>query len=53
MTNWQFNAWAKYSDWQLDDQVPGRVTELLGVAEWQPSARIGRRPDLECAQAGA
>jgi agmatine deiminase len=40
VTNWQFNAWAKYSDWQLDDQVPGRVTELLGLPEWQPSAAL-------------
>jgi agmatine deiminase len=31
LTNWHFNAWAKYSDWQLDDQVPGRVAGLLGV----------------------
>jgi agmatine deiminase len=36
VTNWRFNAWAKYDDWQLDDQVPGRVTELLGLPAWQP-----------------
>jgi agmatine deiminase len=36
ITNWRFNAWAKYSDWQLDDQMPGRVTEMLGLPEWQP-----------------
>jgi agmatine deiminase len=40
ITNWSFNAWAKYSDWQLDDQVPGRVAELLGLAEWQPSVEL-------------
>ncbi len=28
ITNWRFNAWAKYSDWQLDDQVPGRVSRV-------------------------
>ena len=22
LTNWQFNAWAKYDDWHLDDQFP-------------------------------
>jgi agmatine deiminase len=37
VTNWRFNAWAKYSDWQLDDQLPGRVAALLGLPEWQPS----------------
>ncbi len=37
ITNWKFNAWAKYDDWGLDDQLPGRVTEGLGLPEWQPS----------------
>jgi agmatine deiminase len=40
VTNWHFNAWAKYSDWQLDDQVPGRVAKLLGVHSWKPSAKL-------------
>ena len=37
ITNWHFNAWAKYPDWQLDDQIPQRVTELLGLPGWQPT----------------
>jgi agmatine deiminase len=37
ITNWRFNAWAKYDDWKLDDQLPGRVSELLTLPEWQPS----------------
>jgi agmatine deiminase len=40
VTNWQFNAWAKYSDWQLDRQVPGRVAALLGLPEWQPVVEL-------------
>jgi agmatine deiminase len=36
LTNWHFNAWAKYPDWQLDDQVPGRIQSLLGLPSWQP-----------------
>jgi agmatine deiminase len=40
VTNWRFNAWAKYSDWQLDDQVPGRVASLLGLEEWQPAVAL-------------
>ena len=36
LTNWRFNAWAKYSDWHLDDKLPGRVTKLLDVPAWQP-----------------
>ena len=40
LTNWQFNAWAKYDDWHLDDQLPARVTELLNLPEWRPSIAI-------------
>ncbi len=40
ITNWHFNGWAKYPDWQFDDQLPGRVTELLGLPEWQPSVKL-------------
>ena len=40
VTNWHFNGWAKYPDWQLDDQVPGRVAELLGVHSWEPSIEL-------------
>lgn len=37
ITNWLFNGWAKYSNCQLDNEVPDRVTQLLGVPEWRPS----------------
>jgi len=40
VTNWRFNAWAKYDDWPLDDLVAGRVTELLGLHEWQPKIEL-------------
>ena len=40
ITNWKFNAWAKYDDWQLDDQLPGRAAELLGLPLWTPSLRL-------------
>jgi agmatine deiminase len=39
ITDWHFNAWAKYPDWQLDDMLPGRVAEALNLASWQPSIR--------------
>lgn len=42
LTNWRFNAWAKYDDWHLDDQLPERVAELLGVPEWQPVMDVNR-----------
>jgi len=36
VTNWHFNGWAKYPNYRLDDLIPSRATELLGVPEWQP-----------------
>lgn len=41
VTDWRFNAWAKYPDWQLDDQVPGRAAGLLGLPAWEPSVDRG------------
>jgi agmatine deiminase len=40
ITNWRFNAWAKYDDWHLDDQIPGRVAEALGLRQWQPAIPV-------------
>ena len=40
VTNWKFNGWAKYPDWHLDDEIPGRVAGLLGLAEWQPEVKV-------------
>jgi agmatine deiminase len=42
LTNWKFNAWAKYSDWQLDDQVPMHVEKLLGLPAWQPQIKLDK-----------
>lgn len=36
ITNWRFNAWAKYDDWKLDDQIPARAAKLLKLPEWMP-----------------
>ena len=37
ITNWKFNAWAKYDNWQLDNQVPTHVAELLQLPAWTPA----------------
>jgi agmatine deiminase len=34
--NWKFNAWAKYPNWHLDDQIPHRVAQLYHLPEIQP-----------------
>jgi agmatine deiminase len=36
ITSWKFNAWAKYDNWQLDDQVPNHVAEELKMTEFTP-----------------
>ena len=41
VTDWQFNAWAKYPDWQRDDAVPGHISRMLGLRSWQP--QLGER----------
>jgi agmatine deiminase len=40
ITDWKFNAWAKYDDWQLDDQVPDHVAKLLTMPRWQPTVTL-------------
>jgi agmatine deiminase len=40
ITNWKFNAWAKYDNWKLDDKLPGRASKLLMAPEWQPSITL-------------
>ncbi len=37
VTDWKFNAWAKYDDWQLDDRNPERMAKLLKMRRWQPA----------------
>jgi agmatine deiminase len=37
VTNWKFNAWAKYDDWHNDDQLPNHVSALLGLRQWEPA----------------
>lgn len=36
ITNWHFNAWAKYDNWTLDDKVPDFVAEQLKVKQFKP-----------------
>jgi agmatine deiminase len=40
LTNWRFNAWAKYDDWHLDDQLPSRISSALALREWQPTITL-------------
>ncbi len=40
VTNWKFNAWAKYENWQHDDQIPVRVADLLSLPAWTPEITL-------------
>jgi agmatine deiminase len=42
ITDWMFNAWAKYPNWQRDNAVPLQAHMALGYRYWQ--ARVGERP---------
>jgi len=36
ITNWKFNAWAKYDNWHNDDKIPHHVAKLYQMPEIQP-----------------
>jgi agmatine deiminase len=38
-TNWRFNAWAKYPDWKLDNQLPDQITRSLKMKQFVPTAQ--------------
>ncbi|SRR6266851_1011928 len=44
ITNWRFNAWAKYPDCKLDNQLPGRVARLLKLKEFTPIVEQRGKP---------
>jgi agmatine deiminase len=46
VTDWHFNAWAKYDNWQRDDALPAFLARTLGMQRWAPEVR-GRRVVLE------
>jgi len=44
VTNWRFNAWAKYRNWQLDDTMPGKIAEQRGYRVFEAEVELrGRR----------
>jgi agmatine deiminase len=36
ITNWKFNAWAKYPNWHSDDAIPNQIATALGVPCFEP-----------------
>ncbi|GAA3766446.1 agmatine deiminase family protein [Terriglobus aquaticus] len=37
ITDWKFNAWAKYPNWHNDDQIPQHVSTLQNTRSFQPT----------------
>ncbi|MDW8353612.1 MAG: agmatine deiminase family protein [Bryobacterales bacterium] len=35
ITNWKFNAWAKYRNWRRDNGVPDRLARRLKLPQWK------------------
>ena len=36
ITNWKFNAWAKYDNWHRDDQIPHHIAKHYDIPEFKP-----------------
>ncbi len=39
ITNWHFNAWAKYDNWHNDDRIPKQVAELYAMHSFEPKVQ--------------
>ena len=42
-THWQFNGWAKYSNYKKDEKLPELIAKKLCVQIWQPEMLINAR----------
>lgn len=40
LTNWKFNAWAKYNNWRNDDKIPAHVSKLYGMTSFEPTVTL-------------
>jgi agmatine deiminase len=40
LTNWKFNAWAKYDNWRNDDLIPKQVAKLYGMTSFEPAVTL-------------
>ncbi len=43
ITNWHFNAWAKYDNWTNDDLVPDAAAGVLRLKQYKPTAGKPKR----------
>jgi agmatine deiminase len=43
VTNWKFNAWAKYDNYRDDRRLPRKLSKWLGLRRWVPRVERGGR----------
>jgi len=53
ISNWRFNAWAKYHDWQKDATIAGKVARRLRLPQWRPMATVNGRPQHVVLEGGS
>jgi agmatine deiminase len=41
LTNWKFNAWAKYGNWRLDDMLAEKIAELRDCRSFEATVEVG------------
>lgn len=44
VTNWQFNAWAKYADWKHDNRLPEHVSKKFKLKKFTPMVQRNGKP---------
>ena len=40
ITNWRFNAWAKYPNWHNDDRIPHEISQLYAMPSVEPTVPL-------------
>jgi agmatine deiminase len=40
ITNWKFNAWAKYDNWRRDDQIPQHIAKHYDMQQFKPEIAL-------------
>lgn len=53
ITNWKFNAWAKYSNWKRDNAIPPKVARALRLKQWDPRVVRGKRAQRVVLEGGS
>ncbi len=53
LTNWKFNAWAKYKNWKLDNTLPEKIAAVRGCREFAATAEGGDTGNAALPTAGA